>query len=179
MHKHIRHIAASGLFAASTTPAAFAQHPEMPPAMTHQEHQAQMQNDGELKRRGAAAMGFDQDKTTHHFRLYATGGAIEVVVTRVADEANVSQVRTHLREIATQFAAGDFSKPFGTHGEMPPGVRTMQQRKSALTFQYEETTTGGRVRITASDPQATDAIHEFLRYQIREHATGDTLTVVR
>jgi hypothetical protein len=34
-----------------------------------------------------------------------------------------------------------------------------------------------RGRITASDAQATDAVHEFLRYQIREHATGDPLTI--
>jgi hypothetical protein len=179
MHTHLRQIVASGLLAAFTAPAMFAQHPEMPPGMTHEEHLAQMQREGELRTRGTAAMGFDQDTTTHHFKLYDTGGAIEVIARDVADEATVSQVRRHLREIAGQFAVGDFGKPFATHGEMPPGVLIMRRRKDALTFSYEETATGGRVRITTSDAEAMSAIHDFLLYQIREHATGDPVTVVK
>jgi hypothetical protein len=179
MHTHIRHVVVSGLFAAFTAPAMLAQHSEMPPGMTHEEHLAQMQREGELKTRGKAAMGFDQDRTTHHFRLNGTGGAIEVAASDVADEPTVTQVRTHLREIAGQFAAGDFAKPFATHGEMPPGVLMMRQRKDAITFRYEEMSTGGRVRITTSDAEVTKAVHEFLRYQIRQHATGDSLTVVK
>jgi hypothetical protein len=31
--------------------------------------------------------------------------------------------------------------------------------------------------IATSHRKARGAIHEFLRYQIREHATGDSLTV--
>jgi hypothetical protein len=179
MHTHIRQIVAASLSAAFTVAAMFAQHSEMPPGMTHEEHLAQMQKDGELKTRGAAAMGFDQDGAAHHFRLYATGGAIEVAASDAADQTTVGQVRTHLREIAGQFAAGNFGKAFATHGEMPPGVLTLERRKDAIAFRYEEMATGGRVRITTSDAEGTDAIHEFLRYQIREHATGDPLTVVR
>jgi hypothetical protein len=33
------------------------------------------------------------------------------------------------------------------------------------------------VLITASDAKVTDAVHEFLKYQIREHATNDPLTI--
>jgi hypothetical protein len=58
---------------------------------------------------------------------------------------------------------------------MPPGVRIMQERGTALSFRYEETSAGGRVRITTSDAEAKDAVHEFLTYQIREHRTGDSL----
>lgn len=29
------------------------------------------------------------------------------------------------------------------------------------------------VRITSSGPAAVKAVHDFLRYQIKEHATGD------
>jgi hypothetical protein len=42
---------------------------------------------------------------------------------------------------------------------------------------FEELENGGRVRIRAVTPAARDAVHEFLKYQIREHATGDPLTV--
>jgi hypothetical protein len=60
---------------------------------------------------------------------------------------------------------------------MPPGVSELQKRKSAVTFLYEDTREGGRVLITTSDSKTRNALHEFLRYQIREHATGDPLTV--
>jgi len=177
MHTHIHQVVVFSLFVISTTSGAFAQHPAMPPGMTHEEHQAQMAKDADLKKRGAVAMGFDQDKTTHHFRLYTTGGAIEVVANDATDAATVAQVRTHLKEIAGEFATADFGKPFATHGEMPPGVRTMQERRSTLSFQYEDTLAGARVRMTTADATAIQAVHEFLRYQIREHATGDLLTV--
>jgi hypothetical protein len=149
----------------------------MPAGMTHEEHQAQIQKDAELKTRGAAAMGFDQDKTTHHFKLFGTGGAIEVVANDAADQGTVAQIRTHLTEIATEFARGDFGKPVATHAELPPGVRTMQARRNRLAFRYENMPAGARVRISTSDPKVADAVHEFLRYQIREHATGDPLNV--
>lgn len=153
-----------------------AQHPQMPPGMTHGEHLAQMKKDEALKKRGATAMGFDQDRTTHHFRLTPDGGVIDVGVNDAADATNRDAIRSHLKEIAEAFARGDFAKPFATHGEVPPGVKTMQQRISSITFRYEDTTIGGRVLIRAADRKAKAAIREFLRYQIREHATGDQLS---
>jgi len=158
---------------AVTATVAQAQHPAMPPGMTHEQHLAQMRKEADLKTRGAAAMGFDQDKTTHQFRLTPDGGAIEVSVNDQADEASRTAIRVHLKEIASEFARGDFAKPLATHGEVPPGVTTMQQRKEAITFKYEETPQGGRIRITTSDPKAKSALHEFLRYQIREHGLVD------
>jgi hypothetical protein len=40
------------------------EHPPMPAGMSHAQHLERMKDD-ELKKRGAAAMGFDQDKTSH------------------------------------------------------------------------------------------------------------------
>ena len=157
------------------TRAAAAQHPAMPAGMSHAEHLAQMEKDAALKQRGASAMGFDQDKATHHFRLDRTGGAIEVVANDLTDEALREQIRGHLASIAKEFAAGDFGKPLATHAELPPGTRTMTQQRRALAFVYEELPGGGRVRITASNAKAIDAVHRFLRYQIREHRTGDAI----
>ena len=88
-----------------------AQQHAMPPGTTHEEHLAQM------KKRGALAMGFDQDNTTHHFRLTTSGGTIEVWANDPADEASREAIRTHLKEIADEFAQGDFQKPFMTHDE--------------------------------------------------------------
>ena len=178
MHTTIRSLVAVFL-AVSVQSVARAQHPAMPPGMTHEQHMAQMQKDAELKKRGAAAMGFDQEKTTHHFRLRADGGAIEVTANDAADAATIGAVRRHLKQIAEEFAKGDFGKPLATHGEEPPGVATMRERRDAVAFRYEDDTSGGRVRMTTADARALAAIHEFLRYQIAEHKTGDPLVVER
>ncbi len=156
--------------------ALIAQHPQMPPGMTHDEHLASMKKDEDLKRWGEVAMGFDQAKTTHHFLLTADGGVIDVGVNEAPDAANRDAIRTHLKEIASEFARGDFARPFATHGEVPPGVKTMQQRLKVIAFRYEDTAAGGRVVLRTADRKAKAAVQAFLRYQIREHATGDPLS---
>ena len=153
------------------------QPPAMPAGMTHEEHMAQMQKEAEMKQHGQMAMGFDQDKATHHFTLTANGGTIAVTANDAADQTTRDQVRSHLQEIAQSFRQGDFEKPLMTHGEMPPGVATMQRLKAAIAYTFEATERGGVVRITTSNADARDAIHDFLQYQIREHATGDPVTV--
>ena len=117
----------------------------------------------------SAAMGFDQAKTTHRFTLKPDGGIIRVEVTDAADAAGRDRVRTHLETIAREFSGGDFEKPFHTHGEVPPGVPTLQRLKASITYTYEEVERGGLVRITTADREALDAVHAFLRYQIKEH----------
>jgi hypothetical protein len=159
------------------TPAA-AQH-TMPPGMSHEEHLKQLQKDDELKTRGAAAMGFDQDATTHHFILAKDGGAIVVTSNDAADAATVSSIRLHLREIGDAFKQGDFAKPFATHAEVPPGVHVMVERKASIDYRYEDRAGGGAVVLSTRDRATLDAIHAFLRYQITEHKTGDPLTIGR
>ena len=153
------------------------QHQAMPAGMSHEDHLKQMQKDAELKKRGALAMGFDQDKVTHEFRSTATGGSIEVEANGPDDSASREQIRTHLKDIAGAFAKGGFGKPFETHAEVPPGVAVMQRLKAVIRYKYEETLRGGLVRISTADPEALKAIHEFLEYQAREHHTSDPLAV--
>jgi len=149
------------------------QHPSMPNGMSHEEHLNQMEKDEALKKRGAESMGFDQDATTHHFKLAPSGGSIEITVKNEKDEAMLAAVRSHLRSIAADFSGGDFDKPFQTHAEVPPGVPEMQERRQKITYRYEDLPQGGAVRIDTKDPQALNAVHAFLRYQITEHKTGD------
>jgi hypothetical protein len=149
----------------------------MPPGMTHEEHLAQMQKDAEMKKRGALAMGFEQDSVAHHFVLTPNGGTIDVSVRDASDETNRAAIRTHLQQIATAFASGSFEAPLLTHAEVPPGVPALQRLKSNVTYTFEETPGGGQVRITSDVAEAFAAVHEFLRYQIREHHTGDSMVV--
>ena len=152
---------------------ALAQHPSMPAGMTHEEHWAQIKKDAELAARGAEAMGFDQAAAEHHFIVTERGGYIQVEVRADADVATRDAIRSHLQQITQEFARGVFEKPFATHGEVPDGVPAMERLAAAIQYRYEERPRGGRVVIDASGREAVAAVHEFLRYQIREHKTGD------
>jgi len=55
----------------------------------------------------------------------------------------------------------------------------MKLMKSAIHYTYEEMPSGGRVRIQSDDPIAVAAIHDFVRFQITDHQTGDSLQVAQ
>jgi hypothetical protein len=124
--------------------------------------------------RGAQAMSFDQERTVHHFLLYEDGGAIDVAVKEASDHANIQAVRQHLQQIAGLFKAGDFGKPALTHGQQVPGTADMTRLKDRITYQYQETPLGGRVRIVTRDAAALAAVHAFLHFQIEDHQTEDS-----
>jgi hypothetical protein len=125
--------------------------------------------------RAGQAMGFDQQRTTHHFRIEPTGGVIEVTAKDAADQASIDEIRMHLQHIAVAFGKGDFALPMLVHDTKPPGIDTMKARRAMMTFTFEQLQTGGRVVIRTSDEHARQALHEFLRFQIREHHTGDPI----
>ncbi|HEX8117355.1 MAG TPA: hypothetical protein VF521_08785 [Pyrinomonadaceae bacterium] len=127
----------------------------------------------EVNARGEAAMGFSQTETTHHFLLTRDGGVIQVEVKDAADPANLERVRRHLAHVARRFAAGDFDTPALVHARAVPGTQTMSRLKSEITYAYEETDKGGRIRITAKSAEALAAVRDFLRFQIEDHQTGD------
>src|SRR5262249_36154946 len=144
-------------------------HSQMPPGMTHEQHLKQLEKEAALKKRGAAAMGFDQDAARHVFNRTADGGSIAVDARDAADVTTRDQIRAHLKQVAAAFAKGDFSKPFQTHAEVPPGVPVMTEKRDAIVYAYSDTPNGGIVRIQTRDPQALDAIHAFLEYQRKAH----------
>lgn len=72
------------------------------------------------------------------------------------------------------FAHGDFSTPMVVHSQAPPGVPIMQMDRADISYTLEELPAGGGVRIKSSNVEAVKAIHEFLRFQIEDHHTGDS-----
>ena len=128
-----------------------------------------------MNSRGDQVMGFDQDKTTHHFTLTKTGGVIQVQANDSSDTASRDHIRMHLQHISKAFAEGDFTDPHEVHAEVPAGVPMMKDRKDKISYRFESIANGGRVLITTDDPKALKAIHEYPRYQVREHKTGDPL----
>lgn len=137
----------------------------------HMKEAAQHQAD--VEKHGDEAMGFPHDKTTHHFRLYSDGGTIEVTVNDNKDSQNLKAIRSHLTHIVTMFSNGEFSIPMLVHDQVPPGVPVMKEKHAEILYTFEELPAGGRVRIKTANRDALDAIHEFLRFQIADHHTGD------
>ena len=124
--------------------------------------------------RGEHVMGFSHEKTTHHFLLYPNGGEIGVNSNDAADKASIDQIRMHLGHIAKMFAAGNFHAPMLIHDTTPPGVPTMTRLKDSIKYDYSETESGARIRLSTDNSQAVDAIHAFLLFQIVDHRTGDS-----
>jgi hypothetical protein len=133
----------------------------------------------QMMARGAHAMGFDQDKTTHHFYLYEDGGAIQITVKDTNDRVSLDAIRSHLPHVATMFASGDFSVPGFIHDQAVPGSEAMKQNTDRIAYVYEDIAGGGRVRLTTRSAGALTGVHEFLRFQITDHKTGDSLEVTR
>jgi hypothetical protein len=129
----------------------------------------------DMQKRGNAGMGFDQEKTTHHFLLTKNGGIIQVTANSGADKDSVSQIRMHLQHIQHAFESGDFNIPMFVHDHTPPGVATMTCLKDQLHYRYESMEKGGRVVIISDNREAVAALHDFLRFQVREHRTGDPM----
>lgn len=136
---------------------------------SHQDH--------DLNQRGEQGMGFSQQKSTHHFLLTKDGGAIQVTAKSAADKASIDQIRHHLKYIRNSFQSGQFEIPMFVHDQTPPGVPVMSRAADKIRYRYEEEENGGRVVISTDDKEALAAVHDFLRFQIREHKTGDPLEV--
>ncbi len=130
----------------------------------------------EMMKRGEKGMGFSQETTTHHFRLLADGGAIEIETNDPKDTGTRDQIRQHLSHVAKMFSDGNFEIPMFIHDKTPPGVPTMTELRDQIHYDFEPMDSGGRVRIRTSNARAVEAVHEFLRFQITEHQTGDPLS---
>jgi hypothetical protein len=141
----------------------------------HKEHMKEAsQHQADVEKHGDVAMGFSHDRTTHHFRLSPEGGAIEVTANDPKDSQNTEAIRSHLAHIAMMFSQGDFSTPMFVHDQVPPGVPVMKEKHGEISYSFEELPAGGRVRIKTTNPDARKAIHDFLRFQIEDHHTGDS-----
>ena len=157
---------AAVLCAALGASRAIAQTPTPPPP--HQHHD-------QVAERGDHVMGFDHSKTTHHFTMTGTGGAIAVSANDPSDTESRDAIRRHLAHEAKNLAAGDFEDPMMIHDKVPPGADVLKRDRKKIRWTYSDTPAGGRIVITASTREDIDAVHRFLRFQIEEHGTGDPL----
>ena len=118
--------------------------------------------------------GMSHTRSTHSFRLFADGGAIELRAKDKADEATVAAIRAHLQEIDEEFDKGDFSTPAFVHGYTPDGVAQLERLRKDIAYRYQRVDDGGRIRITTRNAEALAAVHAFLRFQVIEHRTANS-----
>jgi hypothetical protein len=121
-----------------------------------------------VQARGKVAMGVDQYTSAHRFDDLPDGGRIELQ-RDPADTAGVRTIREHLQQIARAFADGNFQTPGFVHDREVPGVRTMTARRDRIRYEFRALPGGGEVRITTRDPDAVEAVHEFLAFQRMDH----------
>jgi hypothetical protein len=131
----------------------------------------------DVRRRGADAMGFSQQDTSHQFLLTRSGGLIRITVNDPDNTEEAGQIGIHLRQVAAQFARGDFSAPQLTHGTTPPGTAQMRQLRSRITYTAHGIQDGAELIISSQDQKAITAIHQFLQFQIEDHQTGDAAAI--
>jgi hypothetical protein len=115
--------------------------------LAHSTAAAPQHDDSAMNNRGDHVMGFDHEKTVHHFVLTKTGGTIQVTANDTSDSASREHTRMHLRHISKAFAEGDFTDPHEVHAEVPPGVPVMKERKDKISYRYGPIANGGRVVI--------------------------------
>jgi hypothetical protein len=140
----------------------------------HSEHQSHLDK---VNQQGDKAMGFSHQKTKHKFILLKDGGAIQVKANDAKDTTSIEQIRKHLSQLPKMFSAGNFEDPLATHGRIPPGVPDMKRLKREIDYKFEEVERGGRVRISTENKEALKAVHDFLRFQIEDHQTGDSVEI--
>jgi hypothetical protein len=133
-------------------------------------HRAQDAHGAGVDQRHDETTGMAPATTVHHFEITGRGGVIRLEGT---DEAGRDQARLHLEHVAESFAAGDFSMPMFIHGPVPPGASAMTRLRDTIRYRYEPTDRGGQITIATANREARRAIHDFLRFQIRDHRTED------
>jgi hypothetical protein len=138
------------------------------PMAPAQDHRAQVDH------RHDQVTGVAHENTVHHFLLAKDGGSIRLEVEDAGQNEARDRIREHLQAVAHSFAAGDFSQPMLIHAQTPPGVGVMTTRKAAIRYVYEPSELGGVIRISTQDANSLAAVHEFLRFQIRDHGTNDS-----
>jgi hypothetical protein len=124
-----------------------------------------------------AGMGFSQTTTTHHFVLTPNGGIVQVTANDPKNTEQIETIQMHMQQIAQMFSEGNFSIPHFVYDQTPPGDPTMKELKEAIRYSAEPLSNGGRIKIETSSPEGITAVHDFLRFQIKDHETGDPTTV--
>jgi hypothetical protein len=123
----------------------------------------------QMMQRGNIAMGFDQTKIAHEFSSTKDGGQIKIIVLDENDNQTINQIKNHTIDIQTDFADGNFTKPFFIHAESVPGTDAMTQNKDQIQYQIQDLKNGSMLLLITNNSSLVNSIHQFMTYQSTEH----------
>lgn len=123
----------------------------------------------EMIERGDIAMGFNQNKITHHFVATPDGGMIIITSLNSTDRQTINQIKNHILDIQKEFSEGNFTKPFFIHAQEVPGAEIMSEKKDLIKYSIEETNNGSSLLLSTNDKELVDAIKHFMQFQTRQH----------
>ena len=107
----------------------------------------------------AAAQRFAPADGAQHFLLNAEGGVIQAEAGNPEDPMAPDEIRANLTQVAKT------------------GVPELQRLRADINYVFTPTAGGGELRIESRNAEALNAIHEYLRTEIRELQTGDSENV--
>jgi DNA replication protein DnaD len=123
----------------------------------------------EMIERGDIAMGFNQNKITHHFVATPDGGKIIITSLNSTDRQTINQIKNHILDIQKEFSEGNFTKPFFIHAQEVPGAEIMSEKKDLIKYSIQETNNGSSLLLSTNDKELVDAIKHFMQFQTRQH----------
>lgn len=132
-------------------------------------HQSTTQRQQQVEQRSTQVMPFDMNRTTHVFHELPDGGMQLVVAKDPADGKQVALIQSHLHMEANRFARGDFGDPATIHGTAMPGLSELRSGYRKIHIAYSDTTGGGHIRYTSSDPKMIAALHKWFAAQVSDH----------
>jgi hypothetical protein len=128
--------------------------------------------------RNSQLLGFDLTKTNQHFYLYKNGGAIDLSAKNIEDVGSIAAVRRYLEKQEKAFAAGDIELQKQVYAtELPPSLLLIRKLRDEISFSYTSTDEGGALRMFTINNKAREAIHDYLKHEIKANQTDDPLTV--
>jgi DNA-binding transcriptional regulator GbsR (MarR family) len=122
-----------------------------------------------MMERGDIAMGFNQNKITHHFVATPDGGKIMITALNGSDKRTIDEIKNHTLDIQKEFSEGNFTKPFFIHAQEVPGTKVMSEKKDLIKYNIRNLNNGSSLQLTTNDKELIDSITQFMEFQAREH----------
>jgi DNA-binding transcriptional regulator GbsR (MarR family) len=122
-----------------------------------------------MMERGDIAMGFNQNKITHHFVATPDGGKIMITALNGSDKRTIDEIKNHTLDIQKEFSERNFTKPFFIHAQEVPGTKVMSEKKDLIKYNIRNLNNGSSLQLTTNDKELIDSITQFMEFQAREH----------
>lgn len=120
----------------------------------------------------------DESKIERHYWLLKNGGAIEMICKAPCEDATQKSIQNYLDSLSKSFEKGAFDAEFVNGASAPEALATLKKLRDEVTFHAAPSSeVGYSLRMLTVNPQARDAIYEFIRYEVTNRKTGDPTTL--